>query len=67
MSVLPTCVYVYNMHACLSEEGKKKLSESLELESQLIVSCHLDAGNWTRGPLQKWQVLLSSELFPAPK
>lgn len=44
MSVLPTCAYVYNMHAWLSEEGKK-FSESLELELQLVVSCHMDAGN----------------------
>lgn len=45
VSVLPTCAYVYNVHAWLSEEGKKKFSESLELELQLVVSCHMDSGN----------------------
>ena len=34
----------------------------LEQELQMIVSCHVDAGNQTWVPLQEQQVLLTAEL-----
>lgn len=44
MDVLPACTAVC---ACSTIKGQKGVTDPLELESQMIVSYHLDAGNQT--------------------
>jgi hypothetical protein len=39
-----------------------RVSDPLELELQTVASCHMDAGNWTLGPLEEQPVLLTAEL-----
>jgi hypothetical protein len=49
------------MHSSLS--GQKRASDSLEVELETAMSCHVHFGN----PTQKSSlVLLTAELYPAP-
>ena len=42
------CICVYAPHACLvPEKARKKVLGSLELELQMVVSCHMGTGNRT--------------------
>jgi hypothetical protein len=42
ISVVSTCVYMDHMCA---HGGQKQASDPLELELQVVVSCHVGAGN----------------------
>lgn len=42
MSILPACVYVVP-HACSAHGDQKVIIDTLELELQMVVSCHLGA------------------------
>lgn len=49
MSVLLAYLYVYYMCVwCPPTQGYKRVSDSLELELQMTVSGHVDAGNQPR-------------------
>lgn len=45
--------------------GNKRVLGPLELELQVVVSCHMDARNWTQ-VLCKSKVLLTTELLSSP-
>ena len=54
-------MYVCVPSVCSGHREQKKVLDPSELELQMVVSHHVDAGNRTRsGPLQE-QVLLSAE------
>jgi hypothetical protein len=54
------CLHVYLCTACVQCPWRpKRVSEPLELELQVVVSCHGGAGNWTR---VLWR---TSQLFSA--
>lgn len=44
------CIFVCVLHVCLvpPTQGYKRVSDSLELELQMTVSCHVDARNQPR-------------------
>lgn len=45
MSDLLSCISVFHMPGTC--EGQKRVSVVLDLELQMVISCHLGAGNWT--------------------
>lgn len=45
MSDLLSCISVFHMPGTC--EGQKRVSVVLGLELQMVISCHLGAGNWT--------------------
>ena len=59
MNVLPACISVHHCVLC-TYRGQKQASESLELELQITVSCHVGAGKLNLVPQEK-QVLLTTE------
>jgi hypothetical protein len=56
MNILPSCMY-----ALRAQECQKQASEPLDLELQMVVSCHVGAGNLTPDALQEQQFLLTTE------
>lgn len=54
------CVYVCAPHTCIANEGRKRASDPLELELQMVVS-HLVDENKNLDPLQKQPVLTTTE------
>lgn len=42
MTISPAFMYVYHVCAC---QGQKRVPDPLELEVQLVVSCHVGTGN----------------------
>ena len=66
---LPLCVWVFCLSVCLcvtfipgSKGGQQRVTEVLELELQMVVTCHVDAENQLC-PLEK---LLTAEPFLQP-
>lgn len=57
---LPKCTWMSVVHS-----GNKRVLGPLELELQVVVSCHMDARNWTQ-VLCKSKVLLTTELLSSP-
>jgi hypothetical protein len=45
MSVLLTCMTVLYVCKLLSEARPEEVSDALELELQIVVSCHMGSGN----------------------
>lgn len=45
-------MYVYMCITCVPDAcgNQKKITDSLELELQVVMSCHVDAGNWEPNP-----------------
>lgn len=41
--------------------GAERASDLLELELEMVLSCQIGAGNWTRDSLQEKEVLLTAE------
>lgn len=58
MDVFPA-LFLYT-HECRGSQ-KKRVLDPLGPELQMVVSCHLGAGNRIPGPLQDWPVLLTTE------
>ena len=46
MIILPACIYMYQVCACCPQ-GQKRASNPLELGLQIVVNCHVGAGNRT--------------------
>lgn len=44
MGILPTCMCVYHLHAWCPQSTEEAV-RPLELELQMVVSCHMNAGN----------------------
>lgn len=53
---LPACMFMHHIHACTCG-GHKRPSDPLELGLQMVVSCHISAGNWTHIPWKSSQCL----------
>lgn len=52
--------YVYTMYVSGACRGQTKLSELLKLELQMVVGCHVGAGNHQNpGPLEEQRVFLT--------
>ena len=45
---MSVCMHVCTLHVCSAHRGHKRAPAPLELEWQIIVSCHMGAGNWTQ-------------------
>ena len=44
------CLYVFALYMGSIHKGQKKMSDSLELELRMAVSCHMGAGNGSWAP-----------------
>lgn len=42
------CMYTYVPQVSIALRGQEKVLGPLELDLQMVVSCHVGAGNWTR-------------------
>ena len=63
MNVLAACMYMYHFHAC-AYGGQKMVSNHLELELQMFVSCYVGAETWNSSVLPEQQVLVSADTSP---
>lgn len=63
VSISPACVYRCVPYACLVPEavGIRKASDSLEPESQTVVSLHVGSGNWTQVLCESSKCFLTAE------
>ena len=58
--VISACLCVCAPCVCSAHGRQKSTLDLVGLELQMVVSCHVDAGNLTLA-LEEWPVLLSSE------
>lgn len=67
MSMNILLAYVYTMYMPGACRGQKKLSDLLKLELQMVVGCHVGAGNHQNpGSLEEQRVLLTPGLSLLP-
>jgi hypothetical protein len=58
------CVCVYHVHACMvPEKVRRRCSDLLELELQVVVSHHGDGWELSLAPLQERHMLLATKSF----
>ena len=58
---LPGCISEHHVYHTVPVEDQEKQLDPLGLESQMVGSCHMVAGN-KPGPLQELRVLLTAEV-----
>jgi hypothetical protein len=58
---LPVCIDRYIMCISGTHGSQKTVLILLELELQMVVSCHVGAGNWNRGPLGQQPVFWTAK------